>query len=200
MPWKRGAVQGPGNGALGRRAVSPAADEERGYGRWLAPSSRPSPRRRPGLRAARVWPDAPGSPGTASAESQPTATAAGRERREVSNEHFGGSSRRSCGPVDLRSMRPGSSAGGRWPGATLRPPDAREAPPIGRARAVEGPARRVPIKRPAQAVMEGGNAYPSCLGQASSIRDTRTACPRLGQATGRLRGFVLASGGDTVPG
>jgi hypothetical protein len=35
-------------------------------------------------------------------------------------------SRRSCGPVDSRSMRPGSSAGGRWPGATLRSPEARE--------------------------------------------------------------------------
>jgi hypothetical protein len=38
----------------------------------------------------------------------------------------------------------------------------------------EGSARRVPIERPARAVMEGGNAYPSCLGQASLLRDTRT--------------------------
>jgi hypothetical protein len=30
----------------------------------------------------------------------------------------------------FRSMRPGSSAGGRWPGETLRPLDARVAPPL----------------------------------------------------------------------
>jgi hypothetical protein len=40
-------------------------------------------------------------PREASAESPLAATAAGRERREVSCERFGVSSRRSCGPVDL---------------------------------------------------------------------------------------------------
>jgi hypothetical protein len=39
-------------------------------------------------------------PREASAESPLAATAAGRERREVSCERFGVSSRRSCGPVD----------------------------------------------------------------------------------------------------
>lgn len=109
--------------------------------------------------------------------------------------HFGVGSRRSCGLVDLRSMRPGSSAGGRWPGATLRPSEAREAPPKGRTPSKEEvPAQRVPIKRLTRAVMEGGNSYPSCIGQALLFRDTQRGNP---EASTRVR---LASGGNIVSG
>jgi hypothetical protein len=107
--------------------------------------------------------------------------------------HFGAGARRSCGLVDLRSMRPGSSAGGRWPGATLRPSEAREVPPKGRSPSKEVvPAQCVPIKRHARAVMEGGNSYPSCIGQALEFRDTRRGNPA---ASTRVR---PASGGNAV--
>jgi hypothetical protein len=93
-----------------------------------------------------------------------------------------------------------------WPVARGNPAPAgcSRGPASGRAREVEGSARRVPIKRPAQAVMEGGNAYPSCLEQASLLRATRTAGHRtVGNhfrdlcASTRIR---LASDGDIVPG
>jgi|SwirhirootsSR2_FD_contig_123_76608_length_666_multi_6_in_0_out_2_2 hypothetical protein len=94
------------------------------------------------------------------------AGSAGRSRAGTSVHPRGG-------PAVLPTIgrvRPGSSAGGRWPGATLRPPEAREAhsgPSM-----EEVPAQHVPITRPVLAMMEGGNSYPSCIEQALSLRDT----------------------------
>jgi hypothetical protein len=93
-----------------------------------------------------------------------------------------------------------------WPVARGNPAPAGclRGPADGRAREVEGSARRVPIKRSTRAVMEGGNAYPSCLEQASSLRATRTVGNRT--VGNHFRGLCvstrvrLASGGDTVPG
>jgi hypothetical protein len=85
---------------------------------------------------------------------------------------------RKCTPGEvLRSsrpfgrVRPGLSAGGHWPGVTLRPVESRELPPLVGLVEGTGPGPRAPRTRPTRAVMEGGNSYPSCIEQARSVRD-----------------------------
>jgi hypothetical protein len=96
--------------------------------------------------------------------------------------HFGARSRRPCGPVDLFGrcdpVRVLVAGGQGQPCAHRKL--ARPRLTVGPAQS-EGSARRVPIERPARAVMEGGNAYPSCLEQVSSLRDTR-----MGDRSGKL--------------
>jgi hypothetical protein len=108
--------------------------------------------------------------------------------------HFGARSRRPCGPVDLFGrcdpVRVLVAGGQGQPCAHRKL--ARPRLTVGPAQS-EGSARRVPIERPARAVMEGGNAYPSCLEQASSLRDTRMRGPQratVAVISIRPRGFV----------
>lgn len=130
---------------------------------------------------------------SAAEESQPPATAVGRERREVPCGH---ASALRGGPAVLSTIygrvRPGSSAGGRWPGATLRPTEAREIPPsVGLVEEKQNQHRVFREPRFTRAVMEGGNSYPSCIEQASHTA-TRTGAHASGTST-RVR---LAGGGN----
>jgi len=176
IPWRRGASWSPGNGATGVNAEPCDL-------RWTRKEGTDVGWR---LRADLHHEGDPGAcyPGVVCRDPVYSLFRNATEESQVFRD--GGRQGAQGGPVRARQctpgevlrssrpsgrVRPSSRAGGRWPGATLRPRESRETPPLVGLVEGTGPAPRVPKKRSTRAMMEGGNSYPSCNEQARSVRD-----------------------------